>query len=905
MTSIVALHSYYVKAVFCGGAHTAALSVDHRMYTWGLGTSGQLGHGDMASRLVPTEVSSLLGVSIARVSLGQLHSACVTYDGMVFTWGLGELGALLHEFETVAKYAVALKLRGVVTLPYLPFYAYVPCPFRSLPEPTLVKSFVGLDAFDVACGHAHTLVLTDQHAVSANYQAKALTRHKEMVATCRAAAVRHDKQRRASTMVRAGVRLRQRSSTDVRRGSPRDNDPASLDAYVDHHVSDDSDEQVESSGRGRVSRVVHAKCAARHARRAHGSRRSQRSRHRARQQGRRAHSVSPSHGATASVGRRRSSRWRAVTPAQRVAASATADAIASAAIHRAVAAIVWGESLAVGLLPAGVSPEGASPSAIDAADAEVALLHARSSPDSSATSWKEQHPDRSTSVPLRACACSHGRVTLHLPVCCCCVCILCRYAPLATPYEQSPRYGALVHRYASVKQRKPPEEFTSAPPPVAPNASPRPLKAATPSHAKPPGGSPRPGSPSRNGHLAVVAESDSWASASLSTVTLDPQQRPPSPVTAVKGGRAGILEPAAGVRPLRVATGELVADVVERRDRARSPRLALYDRTVQLNRADAAVRRPSSTDTVPRAPSSLSTYGPGPVDTASTGDTSNSNRAASALASLFSRSPRSSSSDAQVAAEVSRWAMASGNAATPRGAESAAPAAAPSRPHRPGGRPRSAAVSGSARQHRQHTTSRQRPATASSPRRGKHGVAAPVATAGSWRSRVSASIRSSILGPRYDAAPPKSRSSQGTCCGSGAQGAARASQPPQPGRGVPRRSRHLSTEPRGVNQPVAPHSRPGRPHSARIASRSGRRVVRRVSEGPAGSGGESGSSSAGTGAGSSQGQQGDHASSRRRRRVRARPHSAAVARPSSKQGNPATARRRSYKPLYGGAPPLW
>ena len=429
MTSIVALHSYYVKAVFCGGAHTAALSVDHRMYTWGLGTSGQLGHGDMASRLVPTEVSSLLGVSIARVSLGQLHSACVTYDGMVFTWGLGELGALLHEFETVAKYAVALKLRGVVTLPYLPFYAYVPCPFRSLPEPTLVKSFVGLDAFDVACGHAHTLVLTDQHAVSANYQAKALTRHKEMVATCRAAAVRHDKQRRASTMVRAGVRLRQRSSTDVRRGSPRDNDPASLDAYVDHHVSDDSDEQVESSGRGRVSRVVHAKCAARHARRAHGSRRSQRSRHRARQQGRRAHSVSPSHGATASVGRRRSSRWRAVTPAQRVAASATADAIASAAIHRAVAAIVWGESLAVGLLPAGVSPEGASPSAIDAADAEVALLHARSSPDSSATSLKEQHPDRSTSVPLRACACSHDVST---PPCLCAAAVCAFYA--GTPH---------------------------------------------------------------------------------------------------------------------------------------------------------------------------------------------------------------------------------------------------------------------------------------------------------------------------------------------------------------------------------------------------------------------------------------------------------------------------------------
>ena len=100
---LAAVSRSYVKSVYCGGAHTAALSVDLRLYTWGLGTSGQLGHGDTKSRFTPLEVRGMVGINVSHVSLGQLHSAACTYDGMLYTWGLGELGALMHDFTFVTR----------------------------------------------------------------------------------------------------------------------------------------------------------------------------------------------------------------------------------------------------------------------------------------------------------------------------------------------------------------------------------------------------------------------------------------------------------------------------------------------------------------------------------------------------------------------------------------------------------------------------------------------------------------------------------------------------------------------------------------------------------------------------------------------------------------------------------
>ena len=52
--------------------------VGGKVLTWGRGTSGQLGHGDMVNSLCPKVVSSLENNFIAHVSAGWSHSGFVS-----------------------------------------------------------------------------------------------------------------------------------------------------------------------------------------------------------------------------------------------------------------------------------------------------------------------------------------------------------------------------------------------------------------------------------------------------------------------------------------------------------------------------------------------------------------------------------------------------------------------------------------------------------------------------------------------------------------------------------------------------------------------------------------------------------------------------------------------------------
>ena len=50
-----------VVLVEAGENHTVAVTAGERLYTWGSGVDGQLGHGDTGDRLVPTLVGGHLG----------------------------------------------------------------------------------------------------------------------------------------------------------------------------------------------------------------------------------------------------------------------------------------------------------------------------------------------------------------------------------------------------------------------------------------------------------------------------------------------------------------------------------------------------------------------------------------------------------------------------------------------------------------------------------------------------------------------------------------------------------------------------------------------------------------------------------------------------------------------------
>ena len=56
------------------GKHAAAITNEGKLYTWGTGFCGQLGHGSAESKQEPTCVSGLLeGLAIKEVFCGETH----------------------------------------------------------------------------------------------------------------------------------------------------------------------------------------------------------------------------------------------------------------------------------------------------------------------------------------------------------------------------------------------------------------------------------------------------------------------------------------------------------------------------------------------------------------------------------------------------------------------------------------------------------------------------------------------------------------------------------------------------------------------------------------------------------------------------------------------------------------
>ena len=124
-----------IMAVACGHRHTAAVTEDGGLWAWGAGDEGQLGLTSLEHRPEPSFVGGLEmfgGVRFVMLAARYLHSAALASDGAVWTWGRGKYGCLGHGDE------------------------------QARPRPTRLakEAFGGSPAVMVACGFAHTMVVT-------------------------------------------------------------------------------------------------------------------------------------------------------------------------------------------------------------------------------------------------------------------------------------------------------------------------------------------------------------------------------------------------------------------------------------------------------------------------------------------------------------------------------------------------------------------------------------------------------------------------------------------------------------------------------------------------------------------------------------------------------------------------
>ncbi|KAL2304833.1 hypothetical protein Nmel_006788 [Mimus melanotis] len=82
--------------IAAGGAHSTTVSLSGAVYSWGKNSFGQLGLGDTKDRDRPTYVGALEHWKTVFISCGADHTAVLSKEGLVCTFGAGGSGQLGH-----------------------------------------------------------------------------------------------------------------------------------------------------------------------------------------------------------------------------------------------------------------------------------------------------------------------------------------------------------------------------------------------------------------------------------------------------------------------------------------------------------------------------------------------------------------------------------------------------------------------------------------------------------------------------------------------------------------------------------------------------------------------------------------------------------------------------------------
>lgn len=193
------LEGMHVSFISCGPWHSAVVTSTGLLFTFGDGIFGALGHGDRSSTSIPREVETLKGQRVVRVSCGVWHTAAVvgftteppssdsSLTGKLFTWGDGDNGQLGHgdeeprlvpscvsvlndtTFSQVVcghSMTVALTTFGQVYTMGSPDYGQLGSPGSAGKVPVCVEGKIKNNLIEeITCGSHHIAVLSSKSKV--------------------------------------------------------------------------------------------------------------------------------------------------------------------------------------------------------------------------------------------------------------------------------------------------------------------------------------------------------------------------------------------------------------------------------------------------------------------------------------------------------------------------------------------------------------------------------------------------------------------------------------------------------------------------------------------------------------------------------------------------------------------
>ncbi|CAM9159061.1 unnamed protein product [Choristocarpus tenellus] len=93
---VESLANLQVVCVAASRYHSVAVTLGGKVFTWGHGRSGRLGHGDEGVRILPTLVEGLSHKMAVGVAAAENHTVALTSDGLLYTWGSNRFGQLGH-----------------------------------------------------------------------------------------------------------------------------------------------------------------------------------------------------------------------------------------------------------------------------------------------------------------------------------------------------------------------------------------------------------------------------------------------------------------------------------------------------------------------------------------------------------------------------------------------------------------------------------------------------------------------------------------------------------------------------------------------------------------------------------------------------------------------------------------
>ena len=90
-----------IKKVALGMFHALALDFEGRLYSWGSGASGQLGHNKLQNDVKhtfiqkePQIIVDIASQNIQDIAVGAKHNLALSDKGSLFTWGCNKKGQL-------------------------------------------------------------------------------------------------------------------------------------------------------------------------------------------------------------------------------------------------------------------------------------------------------------------------------------------------------------------------------------------------------------------------------------------------------------------------------------------------------------------------------------------------------------------------------------------------------------------------------------------------------------------------------------------------------------------------------------------------------------------------------------------------------------------------------------------